>query len=92
MGARRDKLTTTNEGGRSVKNRTQENSTYKTTNLRGRVANIGNRVKQMAKQARAAKLQAPKTNSRSHLLTASHVSLVAHEAQCLHHMQNLKHA
>lgn len=43
--------------------------TYRTTNLRGRVATIGKRAKQMTKHARAARLQAPKTNSLSQRLT-----------------------
>lgn len=64
--------------------------TYRVTNFRGRVAIIGNRVKHMTKQARAATLQAAKTSNLSHLLTATHVSLVAHEARCLHHMQTSK--
>lgn len=44
-------------------------STYRMTNLRGRVATMGKRVKQMTKQARAARLQAPKTKSLSQRLT-----------------------
>lgn len=43
--------------------------TYKITNLRGLKESTGKRVKHMTKQARAARLQAAKTNKRSHLLT-----------------------
>jgi hypothetical protein len=66
--------------------------TYKMTNFRGLVAMIGKRVKHMTKQAKAARLQAAKTSNLSHLLTATHVSPVIHEAQCLHHMQKTRHA
>lgn len=43
--------------------------TYKIANFRGLMANTGSNAKQMTKQARAAKLQAPNTRRRSHLLT-----------------------
>ena len=49
-------------------------STYRITNLRGLSERTGNRVKQITKHASAARLQAPKTNNRSHRLTASRVS------------------
>lgn len=48
--------------------------TYKMTNLRGLMERTGKRVKHMTKQARAARLQAPKTIKRSHRLTATWVS------------------
>lgn len=43
--------------------------TYRITNLRGRRDNTGNKAKQMTKQARAPRLQAPKMSKRSHRLT-----------------------
>lgn len=43
--------------------------TYKITNFLGRKDRTGKRKKQITKQARAPKLQAPKINIRSHLLT-----------------------
>lgn len=46
--------------------------TYNITNLRGLRERTGNRVKHMTKQAKAARLQAPKTINRSHRLTAIH--------------------
>ena len=45
--------------------------TYKMANFLGVTMRTGNKAKQMTKQAKAAKLQAPNTSSRSHLLTAS---------------------
>jgi len=39
------------------------------TNLRGRVATMGNRAKHTTKQAKAPKLHPAKTSKRSHLLT-----------------------
>jgi hypothetical protein len=45
--------------------------TYKMANFLGVTMRTGNKAKQMTKQANAAKLQAPNTSSRSHLLTAS---------------------
>lgn len=44
-------------------------ATYRMTNFLGRSERTGNRAKQMTKQARAARLQAPKTSIRSHRLT-----------------------
>ena len=46
--------------------------THSTANFRGLVATIGNRAKQMTKHAAAPTLRAPKTSSRSHLLTKAH--------------------
>ena len=43
--------------------------TNKMANFRGTGHKIGNKAKQRTKQAKAAALQAPKTSSRSHLLT-----------------------
>jgi hypothetical protein len=45
--------------------------TYKMANFLGVTMRTGSKAKQMTKQAKAAKLQAPNTSSRSHLLTAS---------------------
>lgn len=39
------------------------------TNLLGRVANIGNKVKQITKQTAATRLRPAKRSMRSHLLT-----------------------
>ena len=47
--------------------------TYKIANFRGLVATIGKRAKQMTKHAAAPILSAPKTRSRSHLLTEHRV-------------------
>jgi hypothetical protein len=44
---------------------------YKMANFLGVTMRTGNKAKQMTKQAKAARLQAPNTSSRSHLLTAS---------------------
>lgn len=44
--------------------------TYKITNFLGLSDSTGKRKKQITKQTRAPRLQAPKTNIRSHLLTA----------------------
>lgn len=49
-------------------------NTYRITNLRGFSERTGKRVKQMTKQARAARLQAPKISRRSQRLTAKEVS------------------
>lgn len=65
--------------------------THNMTNLRGLRDRTGKRVKQMTKQARAARLQAPKINSRSHRLTATPVSPATREAHHPDHMQNLRH-
>lgn len=43
--------------------------TYRMTNFRGFSDRTGNRAKQMTKQARAPRLQAPKMSNRSHRLT-----------------------
>ena len=51
--------------------RVVEVATHSMTNLRGRSDSTGNRVKHMTKQARAARLQAPKISKRSHLLTTT---------------------
>lgn len=61
------------QGGRKRRATTSSN-TYKITNLRGRRDRTGNRVKQMTKQAAAARLQKAKTSRRSHRLTALQVS------------------
>ena len=45
--------------------------TYKMANFLGVTMRTGNKAKQMTKQAKAARLQAPNTSSRSHLLTVS---------------------
>ena len=50
--------------------REQAGCTYSMANFRGLVANTGKRVKQITKHAAAARLNAPKISSRSHLLTA----------------------
>lgn len=52
-----------------AKKTTRELITYKITNFLGLSDKTGKRKKQITKQARAPKLQAPKINSRSHLLT-----------------------
>ncbi len=43
--------------------------TYRITNLRGRRESTGKRAKQMTKQTKAPRLQAPKMSNRSHRLT-----------------------
>jgi hypothetical protein len=53
---------------------TTSSKTYRITNLRGFRERIGNRVKQMTKQAAAARLQKANTSRRSHRLTTLHVS------------------
>jgi hypothetical protein len=50
--------------------------TYRITNLRGLRDRTGNRVKQMTKQAAAARLQKANTSMRSHRLTTLHVSYI----------------
>ena len=45
--------------------------TYRMANFLGVTMRTGNKAKQMTKQAKAARLQAPNTSSRSHLLTSS---------------------
>jgi hypothetical protein len=45
--------------------------TYKMANFLGVTMRTGNKAKQITKQAKAARLQAPNTSSRSHLLTVS---------------------
>lgn len=52
------------EGGKEI-----AGVTYNTANLRGFNERTGNRTKQITKQAKAARLQPPKINIRSHLLT-----------------------
>ena len=59
--------------------------TYSMTNLRGFRAIIGNNVKHMTKHARAARLQAPKTKSLSHLLTKAVLAAATHEAHQAHY-------
>ena len=56
-------------GGEGLRN--MEFLTYKMANFLGVTMRTGNKAKQMTKQAKAARLQAPNTSSRSHLLTAS---------------------
>lgn len=46
-------------------------------NFRGTGHRIGNKAKQRTKQAKAAALQAPKTSSRSHLLTKARIGNVS---------------
>ena len=48
---------------------TRTGYTNNIANFRGTGHRIGNKAKQRTKQAKAAALQAPKTSSRSHLLT-----------------------
>ena len=50
------------EGGRG-------DGTYNMANLRGTAAKMKNRLKQMMKQIKAPRLQAPKMSRRSHRLT-----------------------
>lgn len=68
MGARQGTKMQANNRERAAR------STHSMTNLRGLSERTGKRVKHMTKQARAARLQAPKINKRSHLLTATRVS------------------
>lgn len=49
--------------------------THRMANLRGFSDKTGNRKKQITKQAKAPRLQAAKTRSRSHRLTISHQQL-----------------
>lgn len=50
--------------------------TYSIANFRGLSDKTGNKAKQIMKQARAARLNAPNMRSRSHLLTAKRISSV----------------
>ena len=52
-----------------AKSRIGTGYTNNIANFRGTGHRIGNKAKQMTKQAKAATLQAPKTSRRSHLLT-----------------------
>ena len=54
--------------------------TYNMANLRGFNDSTGNKAKQMTKHAKAARLQAPNTSSRSHRLTMMPVSAVLRSA------------
>ena len=59
-------------------------STYRITNLRGLKESTGKSVKQITKQARAARLQAAKTINRSHRLTVALVVSQEHHLSARH--------
>lgn len=57
--------------------------TYSIANLRGFSDKTGNRKKQITKQAKAPRLQAAKTRSRSHRLTVAHRELACQNGRSI---------